>query len=701
MTESLVVIRTVEELQALESIVDTMEDFVAYDTETTGLDWGCQVIGLSICGDLEEAYYVILSYWDKEKQQLIDLDTKARIKPLLEKLKTKQLIMHNAVFDCRVTETNFGVDLMPSVHTDTVALAHLLDEKRHNGLKELSVSLFGEDSRQEQIEMKASVTENGGQLTKACYELYKADADLLGKYGAKDTILTLKLFYTLVPQLYEQGLDKFFYEEESMPLMRSATYQLNTAGLKISLERLQQVKSEVQVEMQQAKAFIHEEIAAYIKEAYPGTGKTNTFNIGSGPQISWLLFHKLDNEFVVLTDAGRAVCHFLGMSLPYTKGAKYQFIQACIDAKGQVYAPAGTYNRKTKKTSKRDAKIKDYWNYLKCGKDTLGKYSKKYKWVESLLSYKKSDKLLSTYIEGIESRMRYGIIRPEFEQTGTTSGRYSCKNPNFQNLPRDDKRIKSCIVPRPGKVFVGADQSQLEPRVFASLSGDLTLQGGFKKGEDFYSVVGAPVFGKEELSRFKNDAESFAKKFPELRDKSKVIALAIPYGRVALQLAAALGVSQDEAQSIIDTYFEKYESVHNFMLDQHEKVKRQGVVYSLFGRPRRIPEALEIGPLYGWNTKHAQLPYEARNLLNLAMNHPIQSTAASIMNRVAIHFCAKNIPGCKIISQIHDEIIVECNEQDAEYVAQELRDSMENAVTLPGVALIAEPKIAYNMADLK
>jgi DNA polymerase-1 len=252
-------------------------------------------------------------------------------------------------------------------------------------------------------------------------------------------------------------------------------------------------------------------------------------------------------------------------------------------------------------------------------------------------------------------------------------------------------------------VFVGADYAQLEPRVFASLSGDATLQGGFERGEDFYSVVGAPVFDKDELSKFKNDLNSFAKLFPVLRDKSKVIALAIPYGRVAMQLAGALGISQDEAQDIINKYFETYPAVHKFQLGQHAQVKAEGVVYNLFGRPRRIPEAKHIGAMYGKNTPHAQLPYDARNLLNLAMNHPIQSTGASIMNRAAIAFykMSRHLKDCRIISQVHDELIVECLIEDTEEVTALLKSAMEDTTTLPGVALVAEPKSAFNMADLK
>jgi len=700
--EHLKIIKTQDEVEKLKAyLLD--KDFIAFDVETDGVEKESHVIGLSICAEVDISYYVILSYWDVAQQKLVDRDTKVGISDLLEILATKSLIMHNGVFDCWMINNNFKVDLLQSLHTDTMVLAHLLDENRPVGLKDLGTAVFGESATKEQVEMKASISKNGGVITKDKYELYKADEDLIALYGAKDALLTQRLFLHLVPQLYEEGLDRFFYEEECMPLFKGPTYELNTRGLRVDHEALEKLRLTLEAECLEAKAYIYQEITPLIQKEYPGTSKKNTFNIGSTQQLAWLLHGKLENDFSLLTDGGKEVCMALGLKLPYTAMARREFIRTVTEQEGRVYKEAHFDTKK--KRMVREKKVKSPWAYIQCGAKTLpGKLAEKYRWVQKFLELKKNEKLLSTYVLGIQNRMKYNIIRPSFLQCGTTSGRYSSKNPNFQNLPRTEKRIKSCIISRPGKVFVGADYSQLEPRVFASLSGDKRLQACFTSGEDFYSVIGTEVFEKFDCSLVKDAKDSFAAKYPKLRDQSKVIALSSVYGTTAPKMASSLGKTVDEAQEIIDDYFTKFSDVNKFMLDTHEEVKRDGKVTTLFGRPRRIPLAVNIKAMYG-NTKHANLPYEARQMLNLAVNIKCQGAGASIINRAAIAFTALikqiGIEDCYLVLNVHDELVAECRQEDAEDVAAILKYAMEETTKLPGVPLEAVPVIASNLKDLK
>lgn len=704
--ENLKVLRRLDELQELEDYIKANE-FIAFDTETTGLSKDANIIGFSVSADVETGYYVVLYEWNVAENKLIELETKSRASAMLELLVGKSLIMHNGLFDCQMVDNNYGIKLIDYLHTDSMILSHLLDENRGNGLKDLGVSIFGEDAKDEQKAMKESVHKNGGLLTKDCYELYKADSELLGKYGAKDAVLTIKLFYHLVPQLYEQKLEDFFYNDESMPLLKGPTYELNTVGLKVDTKQLALLKVQLEVECMEAKAFIHKEIQNLVKEDYPGTKPSNTFNIGSSKQLAWLLFFKLDNDYSVLTKEGREVCKALGLKIPYSPSARRDFIYTCTQSKGNVYQEEG-YSHKTKKKT-RPKKVGNAWNYIACSKDVLGKLAHKYKWVEKLLEYNKNLKLLNTYVIGILERARYNVIHPSFLQHGTTSGRYSSRNPNFQNLPRDDKRIKSCIIARPGMVFVGADYSQLEPRVFASFSGDERLLACFNSGDDFYSTIGVEVFDKQHCSLKKDDPNSFAKQHPELRNIAKVVALSATYGTTPPKMAPTIGKRIEEAREIIENYFERFPKVKTLMLDSHELIKKDGQVFNLFGRPRRMPQAKLIPELFK-GLEHSELSYEYRKFLNLAVNHRIQSTGASIMNRAAIQvytMCKEMAVqdfkwnDVKVVLQVHDELVLEGPEELGDCMVIVLKEAMEHTVELPGVDLVAEPKIGHNLAELK
>ncbi len=674
MKPKLIVVDTSEGIKNLQSYLADKE-YIAFDCETTGLTQHDQVIGFSVCAEESVAYYVILAEWSKNTNSLGFHSYHKAAADLISSIRDKNLIMHNGVFDCMMVEAYFKVRLIDSLHTDTMALAHLLDENRKKGLKELASALFGEESTTEQAAMKASIIANGGSATKSNYELYKADARLIAEYGAKDAWLTYKLFLELVPELYNQKLDKFFYEDESMPLLRGPTYDMNTTGLQVDLKALISLKKILEAECAEAKAFIYQEIDKHIKDKYPGTNTKNRFNIGSNQQLSWLLFFVLKIEFGTLTKTGKNICKELGMELPYTNQARANFLSVI---------PEGP------------------WKYLTVDKKILTKLAPKFKWIEKLLEYQRKNKLLNTYVKGIEKKEQYGIIRPSFLQSGTTSGRYSSRNPNFQNLPRDDKRIKTCIVPRPGRVFVGADYSQLEPRVFAYFSGDARLREAFSGNDDFYSVLGKEVYDKQDCLPKKEGANAFGSLYPKLRQDAKVFALASTYGATGAQLAPLMGKSIEAAQNDIDLYFEKFPSVRKMMLNAHEQAKTKGFVTNYFGRPRRIPEALHILKYYG-KQSHAELPYKARTLLNLAVNHTIQSTAASIVNRAAIVFWRyyENADCyCKIVLQVHDSLIVECDESEAENVTLLLQNAMETTTQLEGIRLEAIPKIGRDLSKV-
>lgn len=694
---SLIVLDNPQDIRTLKTYLEDKE-YAAYDTETTGLSARDQVIGLSICASEDEAYYVILAAWDVENQKVILFEENiAAAKEILEVLQSKALIMHNGMFDCMMTESNFKISLIESLHTDTMVLAHLLNENRLIGLKPLGAEYFGEAATDEKVEMDASIIANGGKAGKSEYELYKADPYLIGRYGAKDAWLTFMLFHKLLPELVEQGLETFFYEDESMPLLRGPTYHLNTTGLKVDVPRLTSLKKQLEAECLEAEYFINTEIASHIAEKYPGDKKKTTFNIGSSQQLAWLLFGQLGLPFKSLTDGGKEILKHFGLKGPYTRVAQRDFISTCLNNKGQTYVGEVKGHKKAKK-------VKDPWAYISCDNEALEAIKDKYKWIEVLLEYQGKQKILSTYVDGFLNRMQYGVLNPSFNQTGTPGGRYSSSNPNFQNLPSGEKRVKECIIARPGKAFVGGDQSQLEPRIFAYYSGDNRLMAAFDGTSDFYSVIGIGVYGKYDALPLKEGhPDAFGVKYKSLRDLSKVIGLARAYGASAWQLASSTGKSEVDTQHDLDLYDENFPGVKKMMIDAHDLVKANGFVTNIFGRKRRLPEAMAIPKLYGKKTPHEDLPYKARNILNMACNHRIQSTGASIVNRASIRFldlCKQAEIDVRLVVQVHDSLVAECNEADAEAVAALLQEAMENTVQLKGIRFEAIPRIGRNLAEV-
>lgn len=659
--------------------------YVAFDTETTGVKKGSQIVGISICFNEESAYYIIMA--PENLRTVVEF---------LAFIKQYNLVMHNGIFDCGMVEDNFKVSLINSLHTDSMILAHLLNENRPVGLKPLAASYYGWEAVAEADDMKESVIANGGEWSAKNKEMWKADPMILGKYGAKDAWLTFKIFYELVPELYEQKLDTFFYDDESMPLLRGPTYELNRTGLRVDTQALTMLKQQMKAECAEDLAFISSELKTRIDKHW--IAENRKFNLNSNNDLAELLFGVYALEFAYLTKLGKKVCKAMDMKLPYTVTHKRNFIFEVTSRKDETLPASHVFGGKSHK-------VKAPWKYIATDNKVLAKFASKYKWIERLLSYKKKMKLLSTYVEGIEERMEYGIIRPSFLQHGTTSGRYSSRNPNFQNLPRDDKRIKSCICARPGKVFVGADYSQLEPRVFAYYSHDSRLLAAFDGKNDFYSVIGRETFGKFECTTSKDDddKQSFKNMFKGLRQDTKVFCLAVTYGGTAWQLSSGLKKTVEQTQDIMDGYFEAFPGVRdNVMLKAHELVKAHGEVTNLFGRPRRLPEAKKFKKIYG-ATPHGELPYEVRNVLNLSVNHRIQSTGASIVNRSAIAFCKqRDIAGivAPIVLQVHDSLIIECDEADAGDVAVLLQYTMENAVDLKTVALEAIPKCGKSLAEV-
>ena len=283
-----------------------------------------------------------------------------------------------------------------------------------------------------------------------------------------------------------------------------------------------------------------------------------------------------------------------------------------------------------------------------------------------VLEYRKYQKLESTYIDAlIPMRDAGGRIHTRFDPVGTATGRISSAESNLQNIPvRTElgRAIRGAFVARPGYLLVDADYSQIELRVLAHMSGDKTMINAFLMDQDIHARTAAEVYGVP-LEMVTH----------QMRSASKAVNFGIVYGISEFTLAKNIGVSRYEAKEFIDRYFERYPGVKAYMDDAVKRGHAQGYVTTLMNRRRYLPELS--------SPNYAVRAFGER----CAMNSPIQGTAADIIKLAMIAVDrALREEGfrAKLILQVHDELIVEAPEEEAERVRELLRRCMEGVMKL-------------------
>ena len=296
--------------------------------------------------------------------------------------------------------------------------------------------------------------------------------------------------------------------------------------------------------------------------------------------------------------------------------------------------------------------------------------------IELVLNYRTLTKLSSTYAVGLLKVIADdGRVHTTYKQTETRTGRISSAEPNIQNIPvRTElgREFRRFFVAEKGCKLVDADYSQIELRLLAHISDDEAMIEAFKSGEDIHTITASQVF---------NQPPEWVT--PEMRSSAKAVNFGIVYGIGAFSLSKDIGVSVKQADEYIKAYLAKYRGVARYMEDTPEEAKKNGYVTTMFGRRRYIPE-LQM------SNKNIQALGK-----RIAMNTPIQGTAADIIKLAMVKVYArlkKELPEARLILQVHDELIVEAKECDAEKAAQILREEMENVAKL-SVPLTADAKI--------
>jgi DNA polymerase-1 len=303
-----------------------------------------------------------------------------------------------------------------------------------------------------------------------------------------------------------------------------------------------------------------------------------------------------------------------------------------------------------------------------------------------ILEWRGLQKLKGTYIDALPSLVNpeTGRVHTCFNQAVAATGRLSSSDPNLQNIPirtEIGRDIRRAFIAEAGHVLISADYSQIELRVLAHLAGEQALIDAFRNGEDIHDRTALKVFG-----------ESSGLNAHELRRRAKIINYALLYGKQAFTLARDIGVPRQEAQAFIDAYFAGFPAVRRFIDDLLVQARESGVVTTMFGRRRLVPDL---------NNRNYQLRGEAERK---AVNFPIQGTAADILKRamIDVHAALGRVAGgrARMILTVHDELLFETPREAAEETAGTVRTLMEQAVTL-NVPLDVDVGIGENWKEAK
>ena len=304
--------------------------------------------------------------------------------------------------------------------------------------------------------------------------------------------------------------------------------------------------------------------------------------------------------------------------------------------------------------------------------------------VADVLTYRQYAKLKSTYADGLLKVIDPdGRIRTSFQMTVTATGRLSSTEPNLQNIPTRTElgsKMREMFVAAPGHVLVDADYSQIELRLLAHISGDTAMQQAFLSGADFHTVTAARVFHvpQDQVTH-------------QMRSRAKAVNFGIVYGISAFSLSQDIGVTMQEAKEYMDRYFATYTGVKQYMTDVVDKAQEQGYVETLWHRRRALPELKSSN-------------FNMRSFgERVALNMPIQGTAADIIKlaMVRVHSrLAREGLAARLIMQVHDELIVECPEEEAPRVEALLQQEMQGVAEL-SVPLLAEAHSGRNWLAAK
>lgn len=674
-------IKVIYNIEELKSLIDLaiQNNIIAIDTETTSLDpITCELVGVCLYTPGSNYVYVPLNH-----QSYI---TASRIEDQISLDNLKEQLLR--LKDVKQIYHNAKYDIRVlhwqcgidfEPYWDTMICAKLINENESAALKYLYAKYIEKTNKEYDFDT----------LFKGI-DYRQVPIDVAAMYAGVDPYITYKLYEyqknLLINEEYK-GICNVFFKIE-MPLI-PVIASMENEGINIDVKYANELSIEYHKKLEEAHAnFMHicdsfgEKLDAYREKMGVNNRLEYPINISSPTQIAIMLYD------------------VLGLQSP------------------DKDKPRGT------------------------GEEILVKLNHPVS--NAILEYRGINKLLTTYIDKLPNSVnpKTGKIHASFNQYGAATGRFSSSDPNLQNIPSHDKKIRLIFMAKEGNVLESCDYSQQEPRILAQFCQDEHLINAYKEGKDLYAWSASLVFHKpyEECKEFYPNG-SKNPKGKELRSKMKAIILGIMYSKGVKAIAEDLNISSKEAQNLFDTFFKQFPKVKEFMETTQEFARKNGYVETLWGRRRRLPD-MQLAPYtfetignkpknfnplfddFEIETDNSDLIEHYKKLLNSArnfrdklsikqqafkdgikitdnggfiseatrqcVNSRIQGSAAD-MTKIAMSKIWRNERlrelGYKLILTVHDEVIGECPIENAkeagEIVSNIMKESAKPEVQIP------------------
>lgn len=667
------VITDVYDLKRLARRMKGRSEF-AFDTETNtlrvyGPNNKFKLVGISISFGSYDNYYIPTGHFFDEVQLGIETVVKW-LKPIFENPNVR-IIGTNILFDLNVLK-RIGITVQTEDLVDIMICSWICDENKPKGLKENSQRILGIDQTHfgdvlstVTKEQKAMVGLKGNQ--KPTYDLVSIENG--SPYAIDDAYYTWCLYVYYLDRMVEEGMDKIYFK--TYPQFLTTLFRMECRGINVDIPKLSKMGEDMAKDLDELTYKMLELAGVHVE-------------LTSTQQLAQLLYGY--SEFKNVN--------------PQILKASFKFPITSTTGKGVPQVNASTLEAIVRK------------NYSNKRKQEGVEFCK------LLLEHKKLSKLKSAFVDGLlEQLYDDGKAHPSFNPVGADSGRISCSSPNLMQMPNasdeDKYQIRSVFIGDMNREtgvrdkIISVDYSNLEVRVMAHFSKDENLLHAFKEGKDLHGNTAKMMF------RLDCDANDVKKLHPELRQQGKVIAFLLQYGGSATTLCDDLNKdgdldkiakeqggekksdfygcknAKDVAQRLMDLYFKGFPGIAKFMKHQKKIAHRQGYINTIVGRKRRLPDI--------HSSNFGKVSYCER----LSINACIQGSGADIMinaqNRIeGTNPCtiskdyAKEhkikkpfIVGdrlrelqCKMLVQIHDELLFTCPEENCEEAIQLIRDCM-------------------------